>query len=110
MKTIDLNRIREALPKRAKVRLGKTEKGTPFIECKVFFPSLYEKGTKEEQENLDMVLQWQTDIIGDENIMEFYTESTGSHWYIYLERKPYEFINLEDNDVNSFTNLNLIES
>lgn len=107
MKTIDLNRIREALPKRAKVTLGKTEKGTPFIECKVFFPSLYEKGTKEEQEDLDRVLEWQRDIIGDKNIMEFYTESTGAHWYIYLKRKPYNFINLENEDVNTFTGLYL---
>lgn len=107
MITIDLNRIREALPKIAKVTLGKTEKGTPFIECKVFFPSLYEKGTREEEENLNMVLQWQREIIGNENIMEFYTESTGAHWYIYLKRKPYDFINLSDNDVNSFTKLKL---
>lgn len=110
MKTIDLNRIREALPKRAKVTLGKTEKGTPYIECKVSSPSLYDKGTKEEQEDVDRVFQWQRDIIGKENIMEFYTLSTGAHWYIYLERKPYEFINLENDDVNSFTNLNLTES
>lgn len=108
MSIIDLNRIREGLPKRAKVKLGKTEKGTPFIECKVFSPSLYDKGAKEEQDNLDMVLQWQTDIIGKENIMEFYTESTGAHWYIYLKKNIYEFVNLLNEDINSFTRLNIV--
>lgn len=107
MITIDLSRIREALPKRAKVTLGKTEKGTPFIECKVFFPSLYDKGTKEEQEDVDRVFEWQREIIGKENIMEFYTESTGAHWYIYLNRKQYDFINVSNSDVNSFTGFDL---
>lgn len=110
METIDLQRIKEALPKRAVVRLGKTKQGTPFIECKVFFPSLYDKGTKEEQEDLDRVFQWQREIIGEENISEFYTESTGAHWYIYLKRKPYDFVNLSNEDVNSFTNLNLVDA
>lgn len=110
MQTIDLNRIREALPKRAKVTLGKTEKGTPFIECKVFFPSLYEKGTKEEQEDVDIVFEWQREIIGSENISEFYTEDTGAHWFVYLKRKPYDFINVSNEDVNSFTGLELANS
>jgi hypothetical protein len=107
MITIDLNRIREALPKRAKVSLGKTKNGTPYIECKVFFPSLYDKGTKEEQEDVDRVFEWQREIIGNENISEFYTESTGAHWFVYLERKAYDFINLTDSDVNNFTGLEL---
>lgn len=109
MKTIDLNRIREALPKRAKVTLGKTKHGTPFIECKVSSPSLYDRGTKEEQEDVDRVFEWQREIVGKENIMEFYTETTGGHWYIYLERNTYEFINVSDSDVNSFTGLDLVK-
>jgi hypothetical protein len=108
MITIDLNRIREALPKRAKVTLGKTKKGTPFIECIVRFPSLYDKGTKEEEQDVDRVFEWQREIIGKENIMEFYTEETGSHWYIYLNRVPMEFLNTSDEDINSFTKLPLM--
>jgi len=109
MITIDLNRIREALPNRAKVSLGKTEKGTPYIEC-VVRPSLYEKGTKDEESDIEQVFNWQREIIGKDNIMEFYTEETGSHWYIYLNRKPMEFVNVENEDINSFTNMKLIEN
>ena len=109
MTTIDLDRIREALPERAKVILGKTEKGTPYIECIVRFPSLYDKGTQEEEKDLQQVLNWQEEIIGDDNIMEFYTQETGSHWYIYLKRKPMQFINVEKEDINSFTNIKLVD-
>lgn len=107
MTVIDLNRIREALPKRAKVNLGKTRKGSPYIECIVRFPSLYEKGTKEEEAIVEEVFQWQREIIGKENISEFYTEETGSHWFVFLKRVPLEFINVSDNDINSFQKWNL---
>lgn len=111
MKTeiIDLKRIRETLPKRAKVTLGKTSKGYPYIECRVEFPSLCPKGTKEEDEELAMVYQWQEDIIGKENIFEFYSEDTGRLWYIYLRRVPMEFINIENEDINTFTNMDLVD-
>lgn len=108
MKTIDLNRIREALPKRAKVTLGKTDKGTPFIECKVSSPSLYEKGTKEEEQDVERVFQWQREIIGNENISEFYTEDTGAHWFVYLKRKPYDFINITNEDIKTFSGVELV--
>ena len=110
MVTIDLDRIREALPKRAKVKLVKTKKGSPYIECIVRFPSLYEKGTKEEEQDVKRVFQWQREIIGKENISEFYTEETGSHWFVYLKRVPMEFVNVEDEDINSFTNMKLVEN
>lgn len=109
MTVIDLNRIREALPNRAKVTLSKTKKGTPYIECIVRFPSLYEKGTKEEEQIVEEVFQWQREIIGKENISEFYTEETGSHWFVYLKRVPLEFINVSDNDINSFTKMELVK-
>lgn len=86
MTTINLNRIREALPNRAVVTLGKTKKGTQYIECKIENPSLYNQGTKEEEEDVERVFQWQREIIGNENISEFYTEDTGRHWYIYLNQ------------------------
>ena len=109
MITIDLDRIREALPKRAKVKLGKTKKGSPYIECIVRFPSLYEKGTKEEEQDVERVFEWQREIIGRENISEFYTEETGSHWFVYLKRVPMKFMNVEDDDINSFANMKLVE-
>ncbi len=109
MKIIDLTRIREALPKRAKVTLGKTKKGSPYIECIVRFPSLYEKGTKDEEQIVEEVFQWQREIIGSENISEFYTEETGSHWFVYLKRVPMEFINVSDNDINSFSKMEIVK-
>lgn len=110
MITIDLNRIREALPSRAKVKLGKTDKGSPYIECIVRFPSLYDKGTKEEEQDLERVFEWQREIIGRENISEFYTEETGSHWFVYLKRIPMEFVNAEDEDINSFIKMKIVEN
>lgn len=90
---IDLNRIKKALPKRARVKFGETTKGTPYIECIVKFPSLYENGSKEEEQDIEQVLNWQREIIGKENIMEFYTEETGSHWFIYLKKHNMEVLN-----------------
>lgn len=101
-----MQRIREALPKRAIVSLKKkqTQKGTVvFIECIVRWPGLYSKGTKEEEQTVEQVFQWQREIIGQENISEFYTEETGSHWFIYLKRTPMNFINISDDDVKNYS-------
>lgn len=108
MITIDLNKIRKALPKRAKVEIKKTKGGNPFIEYRVMHPGLCEKGTKEEYVDLKQVFDWQREIIGSENIQEFYVEETGAHWSIYLKKQPIEFLNASDTDVNSFVNINLI--
>lgn len=96
------------MPERAVVTLGKTPKSTPFIDVKIF-PGLYVKGTKEEERDLEEVLQWHRAIIGPHNIMEIYTTSTGSRWTTYLKHVPLDFVNLENKDVNSFTGLQLAE-
>lgn len=104
--TIDMQRIREALPARAIVALRKktTPKGTIcYIECIVRNPGLYSKGTSEEGKTVEEVFEWQREIIGKENIMEFYTEETGSHWFIYLQRVPLEFTNLSDKDIETYS-------
>src|SRR5690349_16018478 len=96
---IDMQRIREALPKRAIVNLKwKQNKNNRslFIECIVRWPSLFSQGTKEEAEQIEQVLSWQRQIIPKEAISEFYTEETGNHWFIYLNRIPIEFINCTD--------------
>ena len=52
---IDMQRLRDALPKRAIVKLRwkqNKENRSLFIECIVRFPSLYDKGTKEEEKQL----------------------------------------------------------
>ena len=106
MATIDMQRLRDALPKRAIVNLKKknTSKGTVcYIECIVRWPGLYEKGTKEEEQTVEQVFEWQREIIGIENISEFFTEETGSHWFIYLNRVPFEFINLTDDDIKNYS-------
>ena len=99
--TIDLNRIREALPKAAKVTLQKKD-SVPFIECFVY-PSLSDK-------DFVMCIDWQRDIIGKDNVLEFYTEETGRHWHIYLKRQVINFINVSEGDINSFTNIALVEN
>lgn len=106
MAVIDMQRLRDALPKHAVVNLRwkqNKENRSLFIECIVRFPSLYNKGTREEEEQLNQVLQWQREIIPAEAISEFYTEETGSHWLIYLKRIPIEFTNCTDEDVKSYT-------
>jgi len=103
---IDMQRLRDALPKRAIVKLRwkqNKENRSLFIECMVRWPGLYDKGTKEEQTSLDEVLKWQREIIPPEVISEFYTEETGSHWLIYFKRLPIEFINASDEDIKSYS-------
>lgn len=109
MKTIDLQRIREALPKHANVTLHKTEISTPYIRIEVSNPSLYNSGTKQEDEDIRMIQGWLDEIIGEENIMEVYQVSTGTPWIYYLNRNPYEFVNLTDGDVNSFNHFELLK-
>ena len=86
MTIIDVQKIREALPKHAEITLAKTKHLTPYFEIYVE-PSMTDKDFEISKIN-------HREIIGKENIMEFYTEETGHHWKIFLERKPYEFINL----------------
>lgn len=59
---------------------------------------------------MERVFEWQREIIGRENISEFYTEETGSHWFVFLKRIPMEFVNAEDEDINSFTKMKLVEN
>jgi len=63
---IDLDRIREALPDRAKVELKK-KKSVVHIECTVTDPPLSE-------EDFETCKKWQRKILG-EAFMEFYTVS-----------------------------------
>ena len=100
MITIDLNRLREALPDRANVFLRKQD-SVPFLDIHVY-PSL-------SDEDFEMCKNWQLEIIGKENIMEFYTQEEGRHWYVYFKRQPIEFINVSNNDVNSYTSMNIVE-
>lgn len=104
--SINMQRLRDALPKRAVVNLRwkqNKENRSLFIECIVRWPGLYSKGTREEEKILNEVLKWQREIIPPEAISEFYTIETGSHWFIYLKRVPLEFINCTDEDIKSYT-------
>ena len=74
---IDLQRIKDALPSRAKVELIKYKGKSPAIEVRIT-PALSE-------EEFEECKQWQREIIGKENISEFYTEETGIHWYVFLK-------------------------
>ena len=95
---IDLDRIRKALPDRATVKPIKYKGKTPALECTVT-PALNE-------DDFEMCKQWQREIIGDDNIAEFYTEETGHHWYVFLKRKQMTLENTTDEDVLSFAGVN----
>lgn len=109
---IDMHRLRDALPKRAIVKLRwkqNKDNRSLFIECIVRWPGLYNAGTREEEAALDEVLKWQREIIPKETISEFYTEETGSHWMIYLKRVPLEFVNCTDEDIKSYSGYSVQE-
>jgi len=73
-----LKEIQKLLPKRAEIKLGR-KGGTKFIEIFVDNPSLSE----EQEETVNNKI---SDIIGSDNIMEFFTEETGRHWFVYLKQ------------------------
>ena len=79
--SIDLQRIKDALPDRAEVTITKyngSQEGKGSRCIKVFIePSLSE-------EDFEQCKKWQREILG-ENFMEFYTEETGRLWYAYLK-------------------------
>lgn len=97
---IDLDRIREALPDRAKVELTKV-KSVVRIECTVTDPPLSE-------EDFKTCKKWQKDIVGDA-FSEFYTEETGLNWMIFLKRIPMDFKNVTDEDVKTYTGMDLVK-
>lgn len=91
MITIELSKIREALPSNATVKIGQvqSENGkVQYIECIVRNPSLSDRFPLEYEKDFEMIKDWQRNIIGEENISEIYTETTGEHWKIYLKRIP----------------------
>lgn len=101
MKTINLDKIREALPNRASVSLRKTKQpnASPYLEIVV--------SPRVSDEDFEMCKDWQRQIIGSENISEFYTEETGSHWLIYLKRIPITFEGTSDENIKSFTGVDV---
>jgi hypothetical protein len=105
MKIIDMQRIRETLPKHGTARLFKNtihNKTVCYIECWIKNPSLSEMYPMTFEKDYDMILQWQREIVG-ESLSEFFTEQTGHEWRIYFKRIPLEFINLTDDDLVSYT-------
>jgi hypothetical protein len=105
MKVIDLQRIRETLPKNGIVELKskETPKGRVlYLSIVVQWPSLSELNPLTFEKDFEMILDWQEEIIGKENIMEFYTITTGQRWEIYLRRVPMEFINVSNKDIEVY--------
>lgn len=102
MTTIDMARIRAALPDRAKVKLLKKMidgKSIVFLKCTVI-PSL-------SDEEFEQCKQWQREIIGAKNISEFYTHTTGTSWLVYLKRILMEFENTTDEDIKGVTGVDV---
>lgn len=105
MTTIDIQKIRETLPKHGTARLFKTVihgKSVVYIECWIKHPSLSEMYPLTYEKDFEMIKQWQKEIAG-EALSEIFTEQTGHEWRIYFKRVPLEFINLTDDDLVSYT-------
>lgn len=109
MDIIDMKRVREALPSRAYVQLRK-KNSIPYIYIKIANPSMMEYGNEKEQErDIETIFEWLRQIVGRHNVSEFYSHSTGSPWELWLKRNQYEFINTTDDDINGFSNMNLVK-
>lgn len=105
MITIDLQRIRETLPKHGTARLYKKVidgKTVCYVECWVKNPSLREMCPMTCDKDFEMITQWQKEIVG-EALSEIFTEQTGHEWRIYFKRIPLEFTNLTDDDLVSYS-------
>lgn len=105
MTTIDMQKIRETLPKHGTARLFKTVihgKSVVYIECWIKHPSLSEMYPLTYEKDFEMIKQWQKEIAGAA-LSEIFTEQTGHEWMIYFKRVPLEFINLTDDDLVSYT-------
>lgn len=83
---IDFERIKTALPNRADVKPILYNGRTPAIEVKIENPTLTDS-------EFNMCLDFQRQIIGTENISEFYTEEQGRHWYVFLNKKKVTYLN-----------------
>ena len=82
MYTIDFDKIEKALPKHATFEFIKYKGKSLAIEVECW-PSM------DENEN-EKVFQAFREIIGSENISEFYTEETGGHFYCFVKNKPFQ--------------------
>jgi len=105
MITIDLQTIRETLPKHGTVILCKKERGGKtvcYIECWIKNPSLSEMYPMTYEQDFEMIKQWQKEIVGDA-LNEIFTEQTGHEWRIYFKRIPIEFINLTNEDIRNYS-------
>lgn len=105
MDTIDMQKLRDALPKNGVITLRHNTKPPTslYLECKIQSPSLSEKYPMTYEKDFEQILDWQESIIGKDNVMEFYTETTGHHWYVYLRRNPLRFINVTDEDIKTYS-------
>jgi len=106
---IDLQRIRETLPKHGTAVLFKkliNGKTICYIECWIKNPSLSEMNPIGYEKDFQMIKDWQRQIVG-EALSEFYTEQTGHEWKIYLKRVPMEFLNATDEDLNNYSGFDI---
>jgi len=92
MHQIDIQKIRETLPSHAKVNLLKG-KQVWEIHIMVAFPSMKDINPMGWEKDFQDAKDKQRGIIG-EALSEFFTETEGHIWRIYLKRIPLEFINI----------------
>lgn len=84
MIVINIKELKETLPQRGNISLGKASDGTPHLKFEVLFPSLFETGSKDEAADLERLMKKQIEIIKRENIRSFYIDQVGACWYANL--------------------------
>lgn len=104
MVKIDLNKVRETIRSTGSIQLIKYKQKSPAFECFIY------DGDALNEAEFEKVMDYQENVIGKENILEFYVEETGRHWFIFLKRVPIEFEGLTDEDVNSFSGLEMVKN
>lgn len=89
---INLKELKATMPKNGTVS-PKKKNGRWVIECKIQWPSLSEQFPMDFGKRYDEILEKQRKVVGAANISEFYTETTGQWWFIYLKLgNVYEFV------------------
>ncbi len=104
---IDMNKLRATLPSNGKLTTHK-KNGSIYFYCNVSWPNLSEKSPMTFEKDFDMILDWQRQIVGAA-LSEFYTETTGQFWYIYLKRVPLELLNASDKDIDAAAGIDIMD-
>jgi hypothetical protein len=94
---IDMQKLRDALPKRATLTIHRSDKNTKTnltLDISIPLPAL-------DEDEYEMVRGWHTDIIKERYITGFFVSEKGKKWHIELVPGDYEFYNTTETDKNN---------